>query len=418
MHEFQYRKNELFCEDVPIQSIIEKVGTPFYLYSARTLLNHYRAYDSAFASVPHIIAFAMKANANLAVLRLFAREGGGADIVSGGELYRALAAGVDPQRIIFAGVGKKADEIRYALSSNILMFNVESSQELQKIDAVAGEMRRIARVAIRVNPNVDPKTHPYISTGMKKHKFGVSIDKALEEFKIAASLKHIEVVGIHKHIGSQLTEISPFADALKRLLALVEELRKMDIDIRYVNIGGGLGITYDHEAPPQPKDLAKVVAPMIKDLKCVLIIEPGRTLVGNAGILVTKTLYIKEGEEKKFVIVDAAMNDLLRPSLYDAFHQIQPVIHHKRKTIKVDIVGPICESSDFLAKDREIEECRPGESLAVMSAGAYGFAMASNYNARPRVPEIMVNGDQYTTIRDRETNDDLIRGEHIPDFLK
>ena len=418
MHEFKYRNNQLFCEDVPIQSIIDKVGTPFYLYSARTLLNHYRAYDSAFASVPHIISFAMKANGNLAVLRLFAREGGGTDIVSGGELYRSLAAGVDPQRIIFAGVGKTAEEIRSALSSNILMFNVESSQELRKINEVAGEMNLTARVALRVNPNVDPKTHPYISTGMKKHKFGIRIDKALEEFKLAASLQFIEVVGIHKHIGSQLTEVSPFVDALKRLLALVEKLRKLDIDIQYVNIGGGLGITYNNESPPQPKDLAKVVAPMIKDLKCILIMEPGRTLVGNAGILVTKTLYIKDGEEKKFVIVDAAMNDLLRPSLYDAFHQIQPVVQHKRKTIKADIVGPICESSDFLAKDREIEECRPGESLAVMSAGAYGFVMASNYNARPRVPEIMVNGDQYTIVRDRETHDDLVRGEHIPDFLK
>ncbi|HUK56529.1 MAG TPA: diaminopimelate decarboxylase [Nitrospiria bacterium] len=418
MHEFRYRQNELYCEDLPVKTIAKEVGTPFYLYSAKTLLNHYRAYDAAFASIPHLITFAMKANSNLAILRLFAREGGGADIVSSGELYRALRAGVDPQKINFAGVGKTAEEIRYALESNILMFNVESSQELRKIDEVAGRMTMKARVALRVNPNVDPKTHPYISTGLKKHKFGISIDKALEEYKLAATLKHIEVVGIHKHIGSQLTETAPYVDALQRLLALVEELKRIGIQIRYVNIGGGLGITYDHETPPQPKDLARAIGPLVKDLKCVLIMEPGRALVGNAGILVTKVLYTKEGDGKKFVIVDAAMNDLIRPSLYGAFHQIQPVTLRGRNSITADVVGPICESADFLAKGREMEECLPEEYLAVMSAGAYGFAMASNYNARPRTPEILVNGDRYHIVRERETHADLIKGEHIPDFLK
>jgi len=418
MHEFRYRQNELYCEDLPVKTIAKEVGTPFYLYSAKTLLNHYRAYDAAFASIPHLITFAMKANSNLAILRLFAREGGGADIVSSGELYRALRAGVDPQKINFAGVGKTAEEIRYALESNILMFNVESSQELRKIDEVAGRMKMKARVALRVNPNVDPKTHPYISTGLKKHKFGISIDKALEEYKLAATLKHIEVVGIHKHIGSQLTETAPYVDALQRLLALVEELKRIGIQIRYVNIGGGLGITYDHETPPQPKDLARAIGPLVKDLKCVLIMEPGRALVGNAGILVTKVLYTKEGDGKKFVIVDAAMNDLIRPSLYGAFHQIQPVTLRGRNSITADVVGPICESADFLAKGREMEECLPEEYLAVMSAGAYGFAMASNYNARPRTPEILVNGDRYHIVRERETHADLIKGEHIPDFLK
>lgn len=418
MHDFHYRQNELCCEDVPVQTIARQIGTPFYLYSAKTLLNHYRAYDSAFASIPHIISFALKANANLAILRLFAKEGGGADIVSGGELYRALAAGVNPQTILFAGVGKTAEEIRYAIESNILMFNVESSQELRKIDEVAGSLRKRARVALRVNPNVDPKTHPYISTGLKKHKFGISIDKALEEYKLAMSLKHIDVIGIHQHIGSQLTETSPFVDALKRLLGLVEELKQIGIPIQYINIGGGLGITYDQETPPLPKDLAQAVGPLIKDLKCVLILEPGRSMVGNAGILVTQVLYTKEGEGKKFVIVDAAMNDLIRPSLYGAFHQIQPVVRHRRKPITVDVVGPICESADFLAKDREIEECLPGEYLAVMSAGAYGFVMASNYNARPRVPEVMVRGDRFELVRERETYEDLIRGERVPEFLK
>lgn len=418
MHEFHYRQNELYCEEVPVTTVAQKVGTPFYLYSARTLLNHFRAYDAAFASIPHIITFAMKANSNLAILRLFAREGGGADIVSSGELYRALKAGVDPRKINFAGVGKTSEEIRYALESDILMFNVESSQELRKIDEVAGRMKKKARVALRVNPNVDPKTHPYISTGLKKHKFGIGIDKALEEYKVAASLKHIEVVGIHKHIGSQLTETAPYVDALRRLLGLVEEIKNLGIDIQYVNIGGGLGITYDQETPPQPKDLARAIGPLVKDLKCVLIMEPGRALVGNAGILVTKVLYTKEGDAKKFVIVDAAMNDLLRPSLYGAFHQIQPVFRHGRNSITADVVGPICESADFLAKDRDMEECLPEEYLAVMSAGAYGFAMASNYNARPRTPEILVHGDRFDVVRERETYADLVKGEHIPDFLK
>jgi diaminopimelate decarboxylase len=418
MHEFQYRQNELFCEDVPVRTLAQEIGTPFYLYSAKTLQNHYRAYDSAFASIPHLITFAMKANSNLAILRLFANEGGGADIVSAGELYRALSAGVEPRKINFAGVGKTAEEIRYALESDILMFNVESSQELRKIDEVAGRIGRKARVALRVNPNVDPKTHPYISTGMKKHKFGIGIDKALEEYKLASSLKHIEIVGIHKHIGSQLTETAPYVDALKRLLGLVEELKRIGIEVQYVNIGGGLGITYENEHPPQPKDLAGAIGPLVKDLKCVLIMEPGRALVGNAGILVTKVLYTKEGDSKKFVIVDAAMNDLIRPSLYGAYHLIQPVVRRGRKPIKADVVGPICESSDFLAKDREMEECLPGEYLAVMSAGAYGFVMASNYNARPRTPEILVKGDRHYIVRERETYADLVRGEHIPDFLK
>jgi diaminopimelate decarboxylase len=418
MHEFQYRQNELFCEDVSVGTIAREIGTPFYLYSAKTLQNHYRAYDSAFSSIPHLITFAMKANSNLAILRLFAKEGGGVDIVSAGELYRALAAGVEPRKINFAGVGKTADEIRFALETDILMFNVESSQELRMIDEVAGRIGRKARVALRVNPNVDPKTHPYISTGLKKHKFGIAIDKALEEYKLASKLKHIEIVGIHKHIGSQLTETAPYVDALKRLLGLVEELKRIGIEVQYVNIGGGLGITYENEHPPQPRDLAGAIGPLVKDLKCILIMEPGRALVGNAGILVTKVLYTKEGDSKKFVIVDAAMNDLIRPSLYGAYHLIQPVVRRGRKPVKADVVGPICESSDFLAKDREMEECLPEEYLAVMSAGAYGFVMASNYNARLRTPEIMVKGDRHFIVRERETFPDLVRGEHIPDFLK
>jgi diaminopimelate decarboxylase len=419
MHHFQYRQGEFHCEDVPLSRIAKEVGTPYYVYSHATLVRHFHALDSAFQSVPHIIAFAMKANSNLAILRLMAREGSGADIVSGGELYRALKAGVPPSKIVFAGVGKSREEIRYALKSGILMFNVESSDELRVIDDVAAELRTKARVALRVNPEVDPKTHPYISTGMKKSKFGISADRALEEFKLASSLRHIDVAGVHKHIGSQLTEIAPFVDALKKVLELVEQLKGQGIDIRYLNIGGGLGITYSDETPPEPKDLAAAISPLLRDLKCTVIMEPGRVIVGNAGALVTRVLYRKTSDAKRFVIVDAAMNDLIRPSLYGAFHDIKPVRETPgAASVTVDVVGPVCESGDFLAKDRALPEVRDGDLLAVMSAGAYGFVMASNYNSRPRVPEILVKGKEIHVIRRRESLADLVRGETIPSFLK
>ncbi len=417
MHQFIYQGKELYCEGVPIRKIADEVGTPFYLYSLTTLQNHYRTYDSAFAEIPHLISYAVKANSNLAILRLIAKEGGGADIVSGGELYRALAAGIEPQKIVFAGVGKTAEEIRYALKTDILMFNVESSQELLLIDSIAQELKLKARVALRVNPDIDPKTHPYISTGLKKNKFGIGIDRALLEYQQAATLDHIEIVGVHKHIGSQLTEVQPYVDALKRVLSLIEELKQTGINIQYINVGGGLGITYDTEEPPHPTDLAQALTPLVKDLKCKLILEPGRVIVGNAGVLITKVLYTKESEDKRFVIVDAGMNDLIRPSLYGAYHRIQHVFQNQRKKVTVDVVGPICESADFFAKDRELEECQPGDLLAVMSAGAYGFSMASNYNSRPLVAEVMVKGNQYAVIREREDYRDLIKGEKLPDFL-
>jgi diaminopimelate decarboxylase len=419
MHDFAYRQGELYCEEVPLSRIAKELGTPCYVYSHATLIRHFRALDSAFQHVPHIIAFAMKANSNLAILRLMAREGSGADIVSGGELYRALKSGVPPSKIVFAGVGKNREEIRYALKSGILMFNVESSEELRAIDDVAAEMRTKARVALRVNPDVDPKTHPYISTGMKKSKFGISADRALEEFKLASSLKHIDVAGVHKHIGSQLTEIAPFVDALKKVLELVEQLKGQGINIRYVNIGGGLGITYSDEKPPEPKDLSAALSPLLRDLTYTLIMEPGRVIVGNAGVLVTKVLYQKVNDVKRFVIVDAAMNDLIRPSLYGAFHDIKPVRETPAsKSAMVDVVGPICESGDFLAKDRAMPEVRTGDLLAVMSAGAYGFVMSSNYNSRPRVPEVLVRGKEIHIVRERESLADLVRGETIPAFLK
>jgi diaminopimelate decarboxylase len=420
MHDFQYRQGELHCEQVPVSRIVKEVGTPCYVYSHATLVRHFRAYDNAFQRIPHMIAFAMKANSNLAVLRLMAREGSGVDIVSGGELFRALKAGVSPSKIVFAGVGKSPDEIRDALKADILMFNVESSAEVHAINEVAASVGKKARVALRINPDIDPKTHPYISTGLKKSKFGIAADRALEEFKTAASSSHIDVVGVHKHIGSQLTEVTPFVEALKKILTLVEALKRDGIDIRYINIGGGLGITYADETPPLPQDLADAIFPLVRDLKVTLIMEPGRVIVGNAGILVTKALYLKEGEAKRFVIVDAAMNDLIRPSLYGAYHEIRPLKEEATHRTKhqVDIVGPVCESGDFLAKDRLLAEVKPGEVLAVMSAGAYGFVMSSNYNSRPRVPEVLVKDGEIHVIRARETYDDLIRGETIPSFLQ
>jgi diaminopimelate decarboxylase len=419
MHNFEYRQGELYCEQVAISQIVKEVGTPCYIYSHATLTRHYRVYESAFKNIPHIIAFAMKANSNLAILRLMAKEGGGVDIVSGGELFRALKAGVPPMKIVFAGVGKNAEEIRDALKADILMFNVESSAEIHAINDVAASAGKKARVALRINPDIDPKTHPYISTGLKRSKFGIASDRALEEFKLASSLGHIEVVGVHAHIGSQLTEVTPFVESLKKVIALVGALRAQGINITYLNIGGGLGITYNDEKPPLPQELADAIAPLVRDLKLTLVMEPGRVIVGNAGILVTKALYEKVGEAKRFIIVDAAMNDLIRPSLYSAYHEIRPVSESllQRPKHVVDVVGPVCESGDFLAKDRTLPEVRPGDLLAVMSAGAYGFVMASNYNSRPRVPEVLVNNGEIHVIKARETYEDLVKGETIPAYL-
>ncbi|GKS56873.1 diaminopimelate decarboxylase [Nitrospira sp.] len=419
MEDFIYRHNELYCEDVPLSRIAKEVGTPYYVYSHASLLRQYRAYDQAFEGIPHIIAFAMKANSNLAVLRLMAREGSGVDIVSGGELFRALRAGVPSRKVVFAGVGKGPDEIRDALKADILMFNVESAAELHTINDVAAGLGCRARVALRINPDIDPKTHPYISTGLKKSKFGIAADRALDEFKLATSLPHIEVVGVHKHIGSQLTEVTPFVEALKKILLLAESVRAQGTHMQYINIGGGLGITYADEKPPKPKDLAAAIVPLIRETNCTLIMEPGRNIVGNAGALVTKVLYEKQGEAKRFLIIDAAMNDLLRPSLYGAYHEIKPVHQQfaQGASQTVDVVGPVCESGDFLAKDRAMTAVPAGELLAVLSAGAYGFVMASNYNSRPRVAEVLVKGNEVHVIRARETYEDLIRGETIPSFL-
>ncbi len=419
MHDFQYKNGELYCESVAVKAVAQRVGTPFYLYSSNTLANHVRAFDKAFDKVPRLICFALKSNSNGAVLRLLGREGAGADIVSGGELFRALRAGIDPGKIVYAGVGKRREEIEYALKVGILMFNCESGDELEALNRAAGEMRTTARIALRVNPNIDPKTHAYISTGLKENKFGIPIEQALEYYRTANSLPNIEVIGVHHHIGSQITEVQPFVDALEKVSQFVKELRSAGIDIRYIDIGGGLGITYKDETPPHPRELAAAVRPLLAQCGCTLVLEPGRAIVGNAGILVTRAVYRKDSGEKKFLIVDAGMNDLIRPSLYDAYHDIKPVIEPtSAETETLDIVGPICESGDFLAKDRAIPPVRQGELLAVMSAGAYGFSMSSNYNSRPRPAEVMVRGSEYYIVRERETYNDLIKGEKIPRWME
>ncbi len=418
MHHFHYIEDELHCEDVPVSKVAMEVGTPFYLYSHATLRQHFRAVDHAFDGIKHLTCFSVKANSNIAILRLFAREGGGMDIVSGGELYRALKAGVAPSRIVYSGVGKQREDLEYALRSDILMFNVESPLEILTLNEISGKLSKRARIAIRVNPDVDPETHPYISTGLRENKFGIDIDDAPEQYALAANLANLEISGVSCHIGSQLTQVSPFVDALGKLNRLIGKLEEAGIKIRFLDLGGGLGITYDREEPPHPREYAAAIKERLRTEDLTLILEPGRVIMGNGGILVTRVLYTKPTKEKTFFVVDAAMNDLMRPCLYGSYHMIQPVRRSGRQKVKADIVGPICESSDFFAKGREIEACRQGELLAIMSAGAYGFSMASNYNSRPRACEVMVREDRFYTIRERETHEDLIRGETIPDFLQ
>lgn len=417
MHHFQYKGDELFAEGVAVKDIVAAVGSPVYIYSQATLERHFKAMDDAFASTAHTICYSVKANSNLAVLKTFINLGGGVDIVSGGELYRALAAGVDPKKVVYSGVGKRDDEIAYALETGILLFNVESEQELDRINQVAGRIGKKAGIAIRVNPDVDPETHPYITTGLKKAKFGINIERALEQYGRAKEMANLDILGIDCHIGSQLTKVSPFVDAIKKLKRLLSGVREMGIDMKYLDLGGGLGIQYNDEEPPLPADYGTSILDETRDLGLHLLFEPGRNLVGNAGILVGKCLFTKKGEEKNFVIVDAGMNDLARPALYGSFHGVQAVKKDQDGVIEGDIVGPICESGDFLVKDREFPNFRQGDLIAFMSAGAYGFTMSSNYNSRPRVAEVMVKGDSFEIIRDREKFEDLIKGERIPSFL-
>lgn len=408
MNYFDYRDGELWVEAVRIKDLANRFGTPLYVYSKKTLVRHFQAFDTALKGLKHLTCFAVKANGNVNLLRLMGGLGAGVDIVSGGELFRALKAGIDPRKIVFSGVGKQTHEIREALKTDILMFNVESAQELERIGRIAAEMHTKARISIRINPDVDPKTHPYISTGLKKNKFGLDVLEATGAYLLAKATPSVEPVGIACHIGSQLTQLGPFVEALKKLLAFADRLQSSGVDIRYLDLGGGLGITYNEETPPLPADLGRSIAETLAEKDLTVILEPGRAIAGNAGILVTQVLYTKKTSAKNFVIVDAGMNDLVRPSLYGAFHRIGEVTPRERKPILVDVVGPICESSDFLAQDRLLPALEPGEVLAVFSTGAYGFSMSSQYNSRPRAAEVIVDGNQTTLARRRETYHDLI----------
>jgi diaminopimelate decarboxylase len=423
MHHFIYKDNELYCESVAIADIAKAVGTPFYLYSNATLTHHFNTFDKSFGELSHMTCFAVKACSNLAILRLFSTLGGGADIVSGGELYRSLKAGIDPRRIIFSGVGKTEEELRYGLVSGILMFNVESEQELEKLQQVAREQELVAPVSFRINPDVDPKTHAYISTGLAKNKFGIPIEQAEKVYLRARDMSHIKILGVSCHIGSQLTEISPFTEALHKVKLFIQRLEEHNIAIDYLDLGGGLGVRYHEEKPPHPQEYARALKKEMIGLECTLILEPGRVIVSNAGILVSRVLYTKKTETKSFIIVDAAMNDLARPSLYGAHHEILPVLRKPGKANAksmqmADVVGPICETGDFLARDRQLPVFEQGDLMAVMTSGAYGFTMSSNYNSRPRAAEVLVKDDQFYVIRERENYETLIRDESIPDFLE
>jgi diaminopimelate decarboxylase len=418
MNYYEYKNGELYCEDVPVEKIAKAVGTPVYIYSCKTIERHFRVFNDAFRTVPHHTCYSCKACSNLAILKIIGGLGGGIDIVSGGELFRAQQAGFPGGKIVFSGVGKTKEEIGAAIKAGVFMINVESEDELDAIASVARRLKKAVPISIRVNPEIDPKTHPYITTGLKKNKFGVLWDDAHKLYLKAHKDKYLEPVGMSSHIGSQILELSPFVEAVRSLKGMVARLKDDGIRLTYIDIGGGLGITYKDELPPRPEEYARTIGKELKGTGLTLILEPGRVLVGNSGVFVTRLLYIKKAPGKTFYIIDGAMNDLVRPSLYDAYHQIIPVHENGPAVERVDIVGPICESGDFLAKDREMPVLEENELLAVLSAGAYGFAMSSNYNSRRRVAEVLVKGKDFSVIRKREAFKDLIKGESIPSFLE
>lgn len=413
MNHFQSKRGVLHAERIPLERLAERYGTPLYVYSTATLTRHWKVLHRSLAGIRHVVCYAVKANPNLAVLSLFARLGSGFDIVSGGELYRVRKAGGDPRKVVFSGVGKRDDEIAFALEAGVRVLNVESAAELGRISVVARRLGVRAPIALRVNPDVDPKTHPYISTGLRDNKFGVSVDEARRLYALAARDPALEVKGVACHIGSQITSVRPFLDAIARVLALTRDLARAGIRVGHLDVGGGLGITYEDEVPPHPDEYGAAIRKALARFPGEVLLEPGRVLVGNAGVLATTVLHVKRSGRKTFVVVDAAMNDLVRPAFYDAFHAIEPARAPgpDAREIVADVVGPICESSDFLAKGRRMREPRAGDLLVVRSAGAYGFAMSSNYNARPRAAEVLVDGDRALVARRRETYADLVRGE-------
>jgi len=417
MHDFAYKNGEYFCENVAVSAIAQKVGTPVYIYSHKTLTEHLFKIQKAFSGIKPLICFAMKSNDNMAVVKSLVDHGAGCDIVSGGELKKALKIGADPKKIVFASVGKTEEEITLALKSGILFFNVESVPELDEINRIAKKLKKKAPVALRINPDVDAATHEAITTGTLKNKFGIDLQSTRELLKKQGRYPHIQIKGLHIHIGSQIVTKDPFITALRKVIDFVNDLREEGIELEYFDIGGGLGIIYKDENPQTPKAFADAVLPYLKQLKMKIVMEPGRFIAGNAGILATKVLYLKDNGVKKFLIVDAGMSDLIRPALYGAYHEIIPVTQTNAPKVNLDVVGPICESGDFLGKDRLLPELKKGELIAVLSAGAYGYVMASNYNVRSKPAEVMVKGDQFAVIKERETFKDLTRGEKIPKFL-
>jgi diaminopimelate decarboxylase len=431
VHSFRYHDGSLHCEDVNLERVAEKHGTPLYVYSAGTILDHYRRLDAALSEIDHLICYAVKANSNRAILNLLSREGAGFDIVSGGELFRVLAAGGDPQHCTFAGVGKSQDEIEYALEQQVLSFNVESEAELAYIDRIARSKGTRAPIALRVNPDVDAGTHRYVSTGRNENKFGIALDRVAEVYERAAQMPNLAIRGVQMHIGSQITEAAPFAEAITKITPLILRLRERR-PLEFFSVGGGIGIVYESSfasgsgdwwsekdrvratttLPLTIHDYVAAILPLLRTIGLRVLLEPGRLLVGNAGVLLTRVRYIKRTEHKKFVIVDAGMNDLIRPALYQSYHEIVPVREPREMTWEaVDVVGPVCESGDFFAQDRELPEMKEGDLAALMSAGAYGFVMASNYNSRPLPAEVLVSGEKSALIRERQTFDDLVRGE-------
>ena len=426
MHEFKYKGKHLYCEDLKVQDLAERFGTPLYIYSYHTLIDHFMKLRAAFRQINPLICYSVKANSNLAILKALVDKGAGLDIVPGGELFRAIKVDCPAHKIVYASVGKTDSEIGEAVKRRILFFNVESLAELENINRICGNLDKVANVAIRINPDVEPKTHKFITTGKLTNKFGIDFAAAESIFKKRSIFSRLNIKGLHIHIGSQITESAPYVAAITKIAGFINRLKKKGIDLEYLNIGGGLGIIYDKETPQTAQKFAQKILPLLRKTGLKIILEPGRFIVGNAGILVTEVLYIKTGPKKKFVIVDAGMSDLIRPALYDAYHQIlltktdKPLFAGRQgapRTEKVDVVGPICESADFFAKERKIAKVKEGDYLAVMSAGAYGFSMSSNYNSRVRAGEVLVVKDKVFLVRERETHDDLVDNEIIPPFL-